>query len=99
MRINENGIVFRNEVNLLNPLEMFKWIATADWVRGYIFKVDGIKIESEYDFKKLNKFQIEEAKKFFNKNKDNLPVGINEMIKYAIKEFALSQKTEVKKHE
>lgn len=94
MRINESGIMFRNEVNLLNPLEVCKWILTTDWIKGFVLKVDGIKIESDYDFKKLNKSQIEKVEKFLNKNKDNLPVGVNEMIKYAIQEFAFSESSE-----
>lgn len=76
MRINENKIIFRNEVNLLNPIEMLNWVFNSDWIDGYSFKVYGIRIKSNFDFRKLNNIQIKELKKFIDKHKNNLPVGL-----------------------
>lgn len=81
MRIKENGISFRNEVNIFNPKEMFLWIFTNDYYASHRFVIDGIKMEDSGDFNKLNKFQLEKIKNFQKKYENVLPRGLNRFIK------------------
>ncbi len=76
MRLNENGIKYRNEVQLFNTRELLIWLFGSDYLKGYRFKVDGIKIMYYDDYQKLNKIQLDKVKIFINKYKDILPSGL-----------------------
>lgn len=84
MRIKKGEIVFRNEFNLLNPKELFSWLFGSDYLCGYNFKCYGISMESNFDYRKLNREQINKVKKFFIEYSNKLPVGLIDNFNYFI---------------
>lgn len=78
MRLKAKGIEYRNEVNILNPKELWQWLCGTHYLRGYIFKVDGINVTGYGDIDKLSKNQIKRAVSFIEKNCENLPIGLIE---------------------
>lgn len=79
MRIKTGNINFRNEVNILNPKELFQWLFSEQYEDGFLLKLDGIGITSFRGREYLNKSQTEELNKFIEKYKDILPRNVLEL--------------------